>query len=163
MKKLQLKRSTLFVQDVFSFENVACWRINASTWTHDELRFHSSLLTWFVEIIWKINVHRFMVCVEHIFDKNAQDSWFWLPVMHLIQIAAPVTAKHAHTSQFANDLYGFFALWPATFLHRCYMLTGQDRKKSWHFLTYLPLDKMTAISQTIFSYAFSWMKVFYCH
>ena len=29
------------------------------------------------------------------------------------------------------------------------------------FLTHLPLDKMAAISQTIFSDAFSWMKFLY--
>ena len=34
----------------------------------------------------------------------------------------------------------------------------------WTYLTHLPLDKMATISQTIFWYAFSWMKIFvFCH
>ena len=48
--------------------------------------------------------------------------------------------------------------WTITSILIPYWIRRQTNK--WNGLTHLPLDKMAAISQTIFSDAFSWMKSF---
>ena len=53
-------------------------------------------------------------------------------------------------------------IWPdQEMIRKCYVISSLERKvvcDPW--LTHLPLDKMGAISQTIFSDAFSWMNGF---
>ena len=75
----------------------------------------------------------------------------WLPASHQF-VDTKAKQSNEHSSWQANYLHKLF--------HKYFIIITVMSHEHHDLLTHFPLDKMAAISQTIFSDTFSWMKSF---